>query len=119
MTQSEEEFSLTLSIGDEVGSRSQLLAQTSHLRDMLRRELGVDARLPTEGHLPPEHARSGEAALQVGAIVLALVPTVVPALVELLKVWINARKGRQIVLKSGSTTIELDPAASTPTKFAK
>lgn len=112
MTHSEEVSSLTLSISDAVGNQNQLLDQASHLRDMLRRELGVDARLPPAGDMPPEHARSA-GALEVGTIVLALVPTVVPAVVELLKLWINARQGRQIVIKSGGTTVELDPAAST------
>ncbi len=117
MTPSEEVSSLTLSISDEVGDRDQLLT-ASHLRDMLRRELGVDARLPPAGNPPPEHARSA-GAIEVGTIVLALVPTVVPALVELLKVWINARQGRQIEIKSGSTSVKLDPAASTRDEIRK
>ena len=103
---------LTVTVEQADVSDERLDVATQQLIQMLREEARVDAR-PAEATNVPENARSAEA-VTLGAVVLALIPVAIPAVVEAFKVWLENAKNRRIIVKAGDKILEFDPKMTSP-----
>src|SRR5262245_46496720 len=82
-------------VGDE-----RLDIVTRELVQILRDEARVDAKQASSTDSMPKDARSAEA-VTLGAIVLALIPTAIPAVVDAFKHWLESAKNRRIIVRVG------------------
>ena len=111
MTGPVETLALTLQVGAGEGTDAEELDRLA--RQLLNevRELEVEsADLVTTGPAP-DGAKSGEA-VTLGMVAVAVLPTVVPKLVEFLQAWVMRGQGRTLKFKGkvGGEDIEIEGA---------
>jgi len=116
MGQPDPPISVVVAVRQDGSDVERLDSLTRQLASAIRTEGGIDAKLATSSALPPEGARAIEAGL-IGEIALSLIPTAIPALVEICRSWIDSGKNRRIVFKGGDVSIEFDPKATSESQL--
>jgi hypothetical protein len=111
MGQPDSPISVVVAVRQDGSDAERLDSLTRQLASAIRTDAGIDAKLATSSIPPPESARAVEVGL-LGEIALSLIPTAIPALVEICRAWIDSGKNRRILFKGGDVSIEFDPKAT-------
>jgi hypothetical protein len=107
-------LNLTLSISIGQGADAEELDRFARqLRDEIA-ELEVDAVEPLAGGPIPAGAKSAEA-ITLGALAVAILPTILPKLIELLHAWTMRGENRLVKIKTqaGDRSVEVEYSPTT------
>jgi len=112
MSANEETLRLVLEVGnDSDGDAEEVDRLTRRLRREILDQEVESAELVTIGEIP-EGARAGEA-IAIGSLLVTLLPSVLPNLIDLLGGWLKRDTSRTIKIKlqrgETSVDVELDP----------
>jgi len=112
MSTEEEALRLVLEVGnDSDGDAEEVDRLTRRLRHEILDQEVESAELVTTGELPAG-ARAGEA-IAIGSLLVTLLPSVLPSLIDLLGGWLKRDTSRTIKIKlqrgETSVDVELDP----------
>jgi hypothetical protein len=105
MAQTKETLNLTLEIKAEESDAEELDRWARQLRrEIEEAEVGA-AELLHDGSLP-ERAKSPDV-ITLGSVVVAVLPALLPKLIDLIQAWVSRRPDRPVTIKSDAFEVEI------------